>query len=115
VLFDSDPAAVSESECAARGGRVCRYEVRWEEADSITDPPPPSDPTRSGVERWPDYAVDRPTARTHPRGNGVGGNGNREYGPVEVNGTNSTNGEPGRRPTQVSRDHRPRWRFSPSS
>ncbi len=30
TLFGAEPAVVTEHECAARGGRVCRYEVRWE-------------------------------------------------------------------------------------
>jgi len=31
TLFDREPATVSEHECAARGGRACRYELRWQD------------------------------------------------------------------------------------
>ena len=29
ALFDLEPGHVTEHECAARGGRECRYEIRW--------------------------------------------------------------------------------------
>ncbi len=29
ALFDLEPGHVTEHECAARGGRACRYEIRW--------------------------------------------------------------------------------------
>ena len=39
ALFDNSTGVVSEQECAARGGRVCRYEVRWQELDGRADGP----------------------------------------------------------------------------
>jgi len=48
VLFDGDPAEVTEHECSARGGRFCRYVLAWDPADT------PGRPTGAGA-----TAVDR--------------------------------------------------------
>jgi diguanylate cyclase (GGDEF)-like protein len=37
VVFDGGPATISEHECAARGARTCRYEVRWESPVPVVD------------------------------------------------------------------------------
>ena len=39
VPFGLPPAVVTESECQARGGRFCLYELAWEEAPAAPEPP----------------------------------------------------------------------------
>jgi diguanylate cyclase (GGDEF)-like protein len=77
TLFDSRSTSVTEHECAARGGTVCRYEVRWHEAD-----PAPPDTTAPGsatawsdVDAWPDFAVERPAQGATPAMRPDGRNG----------------------------------------
>jgi len=53
VLFDSGEATVTEHECAARGGRVCRYEVGWDRSGHVTRGLPTAGPVRSDAGRGP--------------------------------------------------------------
>jgi len=109
TVFGRAPAEVSESECAARGGRSCRYELHWTAAQptaaesSLAESPAVTDRDRDDPTgspgAWSDYAVDPPersdTGQTAGNGNGNGnGNGSiRSQGPTlsnrspEVDGT----------------------------
>ncbi len=75
ALFDFEPATVSEHECAARGGRSCRYELHWDERPAATDRPSATGRVKDEVDTWPVFAVERPTL-----GRGSGGNGARDIG-----------------------------------
>jgi hypothetical protein len=81
TLFDREPATVSEHECAARGGRACRYQLRWEDAawpaarERDTGPTATGETSTAGADRawtqgsdaggdlWPDFAVEQPESR----------------------------------------------------
>ena len=66
VLFDSGAATVTEHECAARGGRVCRYEVAWDGPGNVT-----RGRVRHDVGTGPDDAAGPPTVGS-PAGSGSG-------------------------------------------
>jgi len=105
ALFDLRPALVTEHECAARGGRVCRYELRWEVTDPAAQPygatpdhQVPVGPETAGQDRTrpvahvrtgsadrPDYAVEQPDHRRVPRDNGQTGNGSNANGSAPAN------------------------------
>jgi len=68
VLFDAAAATVTEHECAARGGRACRYDVRWNVVGRAGRVHRAADPTRPDGLTWRDDDVlppaDGPTVRT---------------------------------------------------
>ncbi|MGA2838399.1 MAG: EAL domain-containing protein [Acidimicrobiales bacterium] len=82
VLFDLQPASVSEHECAARGGTVCRYELSW--VPSVTSDREVGGWIDVAPHERPDYATEQPgpaagterrsTARDHD-GRPAGGRG----------------------------------------
>ena len=66
ALYGLGPAVVSETECAARGGRFCLYALSWED---------PAD------REWTDPAPESPDGATLPRVVGVGGTAGRQDDP----------------------------------
>ena len=72
VLFDSQAATVTEHECAARGGRACRYDVRWNVVGRTGRVHRAADPARPDRLTWRDDDVlppaDGPTVRTGAEG-----------------------------------------------
>ncbi|MGD0880709.1 MAG: EAL domain-containing protein [Acidimicrobiales bacterium] len=67
ALFELQPASVSEHECAARGGIVCRYELSW--VPAVPDGRESVGWTDAGLNDRPDYATEQPvpaTAAAHP-------------------------------------------------
>jgi diguanylate cyclase (GGDEF)-like protein len=69
ALFGSESGAVVEHECAARGGRACRYEVRWHEADAGGGAPT-AERTRAATGTGPTYPVGPPVHGPTPGTNG---------------------------------------------
>ncbi len=75
VLFDIGAGTVTENECAARGGQVCRYEVRWDGAGRTARARSTAGPARPDVDAWPDYSVGPPPDGRASRSNGGPGHG----------------------------------------
>ena len=69
AVFDRDRAQITEHECAARGGRFCRYAVSWEPAASA---PGPLDSGARAAQGDADRHDDRRFAHpeSHPSANG---------------------------------------------
>jgi diguanylate cyclase (GGDEF)-like protein len=95
-VFGGGPADITEHECAARGGRWCRYELLWTAADVAVggdetasahrrDDAPDSSPAS-----WAGYAVDLPPGPGV--GNGVGGGTGHGNGNGAGNGARDSHG-----------------------
>jgi len=72
VLFDSPAATVTEHECAARGGRACRYDVRWDVGGRTGPVHRAADPARPDGRTWRDDVVPPPGGPTDRTGAGAG-------------------------------------------
>jgi diguanylate cyclase (GGDEF)-like protein len=72
AVFDRDRAQITEHECAARGGRFCRYAVTWEPGPSVGSAPAPFDPEAHAGDDDADRHDDRRLApvEVHPSTNG---------------------------------------------
>ena len=87
ALFGSVAREVAEHECAARGGRSCRYEVRWHEPARPGEVPADGRAlggrTGQGIEVWPDFAVEgagRSSRLDDPANGSSSGSGNGSGG-----------------------------------
>ncbi len=79
LLFDRDPALITESECRARGGRRCLFAVSWDVTESeVADSAPSRPVAESGTDSEGRQSAPVPSAvgpEPHRRGSEPGGAG----------------------------------------